>query len=100
MAEFLGDIAVMLNVLIFGIGLVILHYGRKEKAGLLVMSGSVLTIAAVLGFICSVYYFFDYRSQGAFDQAYPTHQMMMKDGMMGPGMMHNQGKEGAPSDKK
>jgi hypothetical protein len=100
MAEFLGDIAVMLEVLIFGIGLVILHYGRKEKAGLLLTSGTVLTIAAVLSFACSLYYYLEYRSQGAFDQAYPTHQMMVKDGMMGPGMMHNRAKEGAPSDQK
>lgn len=34
MAEFLGDIAFMVEFLVLGIGLIVIHYGKKEDSKL------------------------------------------------------------------
>ena len=87
MAEFLGDIAFMLEVLIFGLALIVFHYGKKEGAKLLTLSGGFMGVAALLGMVCTGYFYLKYYFDDAFDRAYPTHQMMMKGGMMHGGMM-------------
>ena len=44
MVEFLGDIAFMLEVFILGMGLIALHYGRKEKSKLVKSGGAWYTL--------------------------------------------------------
>ncbi len=98
MAEFLGDIAVMFEVLILGAGLVVLHFGKKQSAKLILWAGNLLVAASVAGLICSGYYYFKYFFAGEFEHAYPTAAVqggpmgmgqmsgMMSNGMMGRGM--------------
>lgn len=90
MAQFLGDIAVMLEVLVFGVGAAIWYWGSRERSTLLAFTGGVLVVSAVLGAVCSIYYYLNYHYEGDFKNAYPMHQMMgskmMGDGaMIGPG---------------
>ncbi|MBK24575.1 MAG: hypothetical protein CME70_11325 [Halobacteriovorax sp.] len=71
MAEFLGDIAFMIEILVLGLGLVVIHYGKKEKSKLLKTSGYLMSIFSILALICTTFFYFKYYFNGDFDSAYP-----------------------------
>ncbi len=84
MAQFLGDIAFLLEMVLVAAGLVLLHRSRQETAGLLRAAAVVLLLAGTGTAICTGYFWFRYQGQGDFDHAYPMPMAsMMHGGMMG-----------------
>ena len=83
MAEFLGDIAFMFEVFVLGIGLVVLHFEKKENSGFLRWSGRLMATFGVLGMVCTGFFYLKYFFAGEFNQAHhmrgSPHSMM---GMM------------------
>ncbi|MCB0362196.1 MAG: hypothetical protein KDD35_05725 [Bdellovibrionales bacterium] len=80
MAEFLGDIAFMFEVLILGLGLVVLHLNRKESSTYLKWAGRLMASFGVLGMICTGFFYMKYFFAGEFNQAHHmkgTHHSMM-----------------------
>jgi hypothetical protein len=95
MAQFLADIAGMLEVFAIAGGLVLLHRASKEApAKLLQAAGWVLVVGGVVVGACTSFYWFKYQSRGDFDSVHMGYPGMMHGpgagmgpGMMGPGMM-------------
>ncbi len=95
MAQFLGDIAGMLEIFAIAGGLILLHFAAKERAKLLSAAGWVLLAGGILVGACTLSYWFKYNSQDEFDHAHPQAMQMMDgemmrgmhEGMMGGGMM-------------
>lgn len=93
MAQFLGDIAFLLEMALVALGLVLLHRAAKERAGLLRLAGVVLVATGILGALCTGYFWFRYYGQGGFDHAHPPMMdaigempMHMPEGGMPGGM--------------
>ena len=76
MVEFSGDIALILEVLALGLGLVIWHWASKEKANILYVAGGFLAVAAFLSMLCTGYSYVSFWRHGA----------MGRPGMMGGGV--------------
>lgn len=91
MNQFAADVAGMLELFAVAAGLVLLHYGRRESAGLLKAAAIVLIAGGILGGLCTGYYWLRYQQQGAFDQAGPSPAMMQQHRQMMMKMMHGQG---------
>lgn len=91
MAQFLGDIAFLLEMALLALGLVLLDRAAKERAGLVRLAGIVLVTTGILGALCTGYFWFRYYGQGSFDRAYPP--MMHAMGEM-PMPMHEGGRSG------
>lgn len=90
MAQFLADIAGMLELFAVAAGLVLLHRARKDApAGLLKAAGWILVIGGVLVALCTAYYWFKYQARGDFAGASAGCPMMMEGRHMGP--MHGEG---------
>lgn len=94
MAEFLADIAGILEIMAIAAGLVLLHRAAKDGSGaLLKAAGWVLVAGGIAVGLCTTTYWFQYRSQGEFDHAHTSWTGMMHHpgigaGMgMGPGMV-------------
>ena len=87
MILFLGDIAGMLEIFAIGFGFVLLHKARSESnPGLLKTGAWVLLAGGVIVGLCTIYYFFEYKSQGALDTAMPMHSTQLDGGAtMGSG---------------
>jgi len=85
MAQFLGDIAFLLEMLMVAGGLVLLHRSRQEGAGLLRAAALVLVIAGAGTAVCTSWFWFHYHGQGDFERAHPMQPGSMPGGMMGPG---------------
>ena len=66
MAQFLGDIAFMIEVLIVGLGLVVLHFNNREGSSYLKWAGRLMITAGVLGMICTSFFYFKYMLSGEF----------------------------------
>lgn len=103
MAQFLGDIAFLFEMVLIAGGLVLLHRGRQEGAALLRVAAIVLLLAGAAGALCTTYFWFRYHRQGDFDRAYPMATASMASGgsmmtppadAMMPGGRHGPG--GAP----
>jgi hypothetical protein len=93
MAEFLGDIAGMLEIFAVAAGLVLLHRASKEApAKLLQAAGVLLIVGGLVAGACTGWYWFQYRAAGDFERAMPMHSMMGAPSMPGmpgmPGMNH------------
>ena len=73
MAEFLGDIAFMLEIFVLGMGLIVIHHGKKEDSRLIKFSGYLMSSISILALICTTYFYFKYYFNGDFDSAYPKH---------------------------
>jgi hypothetical protein len=86
MAEFLGDIAFMFEVLVLGVGLVILHFNKKDPSSYLKWAGKILTTVAVLGMLCTGYFYMKYWFAGEFDSAHHMGSGQTMMGRMMPGM--------------
>ncbi len=71
MAEFLGDIAFMIEALVLGLGLVVLHFNQKESSPYLKWSGRLMAACAIFGMICTITFYLKYFMAGEFDRAYP-----------------------------
>jgi len=71
MAEFLGDIAFILEAFLLVIGLVIYHFALEKQSKLLKFAAVLAVVISLLGMLCTGYYWFSYQSQGAFETAYP-----------------------------
>lgn len=75
MAQFLGDIAFILEVLGLAAGLVLLHRARREDpSNLLKAAGWILTVSGVAGVLCTTYFWLGYNAQGEFASAYQDCQ--------------------------
>ena len=91
MAEFLGDLAFMVEVFVLGLGLWFVFLGRKESSKLVTGAGWFMSGAAAFGLICTTFFYFKYWNAGEFDHAYPQHKMMgseMHQMMMGGKSQH------------
>jgi hypothetical protein len=88
MAQFLADIAGMLEVFAIATGLVLLHRASKEApAKLLKAAGWVLVVGGVSVGLCTSYYWFKYQSQGGFETTHMGYSETMHGSDMGSGMM-------------
>jgi hypothetical protein len=74
-AQFLGDLAIMFELALIAHSLVVLHQGVRQSATLLRLAGGILILGGAVGAVCSVYYYLQYRGQGAFEEAYPRDHM-------------------------
>lgn len=69
MAQFMGDIAFLLELGLVAAGLVLLHVGGERSAFLLRAAGWVLIVGAVGTALCTGYFWFRYHRAGDFDRA-------------------------------
>ena len=69
MAQFMGDIAFLLELGLVAAGLVLLWIGRLRSAGLLRAAGWILVVGATATAICTTYFWFRYHQAGEFDHA-------------------------------
>lgn len=72
MAQFLGDMAFLLELAIVAAGLVLLHVGRERSASLLRSAGWLLVVGATAIAVCTVYFWLRYHQAGDFDRAGTT----------------------------
>lgn len=70
MAQFIGDIAFILESFLLVAGLVILYVAIERKSSLLKFAGSLAIVISIIALICTSYYWFTYQLQGAFDTAH------------------------------
>jgi hypothetical protein len=96
---FLGDMAFYMATLVFAVGIYMIHHAKhhqSEQCKLLKSGGYIVTTIALLGMLCTGYYWMKYFYQGAYITAsnYSMQQGMMGGNMSGhmmPGMMGNRG---------
>ena len=77
MAEFLGDIAFILESMLLVSGLVIYYFALEKQSKFLKFAAIVAIVISLLGMLCTGYYWFSYLSQGAFETAYPQVSAVM-----------------------
>lgn len=82
MAQFLADIAGMLELFAIAAGLALLHRAAKDgSARLLKIAGWVLVVGGIAVGLCTGYYWFKYQAQGGFDSASAWPGATMDDAM-------------------
>lgn len=99
MAVFLGDIAFYMATLVFAVGIYMIHHAKhhdSEQCKLLKSGGYVVTTIAVLGMLCTGFYWMKFYYEGAYNSggAYSMNRNMMGGsghGHMMPGVMENMG---------
>lgn len=69
MAQFLGDIAFLLELGLVSAGLVLLHAGRERSARPLRAAGWILVVGATATALCTGYFWLRYHRAGDFDRA-------------------------------
>ncbi len=83
MAQFLADIAGMLEIFSIAAGLVLLHYASKQPAAkLLKAAGIVLVVGGIVVGVCTSMYWFQYRANGQF-QTVDVHSQLEPGAMQG-----------------
>lgn len=95
MAQFLGDLAFLLELFAVAVGLIVLHRAASETKPALLRAAAWLLIAGgVGGAACTGYYWLHYQQRGDFDAAHgaraasmPMSGMPMPDTPM-QGAMH------------
>lgn len=88
MAQFLGDIAWMLELFAIAGGLTLLHTASIENRTKLLKAAGWLLIVGGLGTaVCTGYFWLSYHAQGHFDAAHGHDSTMMTGphGSMAPG---------------
>lgn len=81
MAQFLADIAGMLELFAIAAGLALLHRATGEApARLLKASGWLLLVGGILVGVCTGYYWLKYQSHGEFEGAHAGCPAMMMHG--------------------
>ncbi len=77
MILFLADIAFFLEVLVFAVGIYMLHHANHHDQGkpcrLLKSGGYFVLVSSLLGMACTGYYSVKYFAQGAYHQASYQH---------------------------
>lgn len=99
MAQFLGDLAFLVELFAVAAGLLLLHRARDEaKPVLLRAAAAVLLVGGIGGAACTGYYWLRYQSRGDFDAAdgmtstAMRGSMPMGDDMPMGGAMHGRGR--------
>ncbi len=94
MAQFLGDIVFILELVTVAAGIFVFSIGKEKGSSLIKSSALILIIGGVLMAICSTFFYTKYFLQGDFDSVRPTRGMMwnMMNGRMGSGMMRGMGR--------
>lgn len=69
MAQFLGDIAGVLELFAVVGGLVLLHFERKDSSKLLRAAGILLIVGGILAGACTMTYWLHYQATGQFEHA-------------------------------
>ena len=69
MAQFLGDIASVLELFAIAGGLVLLHFARKESSALLKVAAIILIVGGILAGACTITYWLHYQASGQFNHA-------------------------------
>ncbi len=69
MAQFMGDVAFLLELALVAAGLVLLHTGRLQSAALLRAAGWTLVVGATATATCTTYFWVRYHQAGEFDHA-------------------------------
>ena len=69
MAQFLGDIAFVLELGFISAGLVLVHVGREQSARLIRAAGWLLVVGATAAAVCTSYFWLRYHWAGDFDRA-------------------------------
>lgn len=91
MAQFLADIAGMLEIFAVAAGLVLLHKASKEPpAKFLKAAGLVLVIGGIGVGLCTSWYWFKYQAAGEFDSANSWHMPTEPSSMPGQHMMQGE----------
>ncbi len=57
MSKFFGLMPIFPSLVIFGFGILFLHFGKKQKSSWLKIGGYVLSITAILMMLASIYFF-------------------------------------------
>lgn len=70
MAQFMGDIAFLLELGLVAAGIVLLHAGRERSAALLRAAGWILVVGATATALCTGYFWFHYHGAGDFERAF------------------------------
>jgi len=71
LAQFLGDIAFLLELGLVASGLVAVHVGRERSALLVRAAGWLLVVGATATAVCTCYFWLRYHRAGEFDRATP-----------------------------
>lgn len=80
MAQFLADVAGMLELFAIAGGLLLLHRAGTEAPGRLLKSaGWVLVAGGIVVGLCTSYYWFKYQARGEFEGAHVSNAGMMGD---------------------
>ncbi len=75
MAQFLGDIAFLLELALVAAGLLLLQVARERSAPLLRGAGWLLVVGAIGTALCTGYFWFRYYQIGDFDRARSANQL-------------------------
>ena len=100
MILFLADIAFFLEVMVFAVGIYMIHHANHHDQGkpcrLLKSGGYFVLVASLLGMACTGYYSVKYFSQGAYHHASAAQHMGGAQGMhkMDSAMMGHRGMQG------
>lgn len=101
--QFLGDIAGMLEIFAIAAGLVLLHHaGKASGTGLLKAAGWILVVGGIVVGLCTIYYWFSFRSNAHLNMMHGCNHEMMHPGMAPEGghMPHRMMPPGSPGDAK
>jgi hypothetical protein len=66
-AQFLGDIAFLLELGFVAAGLVLIHFGRERSARLVRAAGWTPAVGGGITALCTSCFWFDYHAAGEFD---------------------------------
>lgn len=69
MAQFMGEIAFLLELGLVAAGLVLLQVAHERSAGLLRTAGWILVVGATATALCTSYFWLRYHQAGSFDLA-------------------------------
>lgn len=69
MAQFMGDVAFLLELALFAAGLVLLHVARERSAALLRAAAWLLILGAAGAALCTTYFWLQYQQAGEFQRA-------------------------------
>jgi cbb3-type cytochrome oxidase subunit 3 len=69
MVQFVGDAVFLLELSLFSLGLIAIHFGRQQRAKLVSAAGTILVVGAALTAVCTSFYWLNYARQGDFAHA-------------------------------